>query len=337
MAVSIGDVAKRADVSISTVSYVLNGGPRRVRPELQRKVLQAVRELDYRPSRIARSLVTRRSGALGVIHAPVHYDQRGGTFVQGVLNGIAAEAQRLRHDLLLYTNALLDPPERALNDVVDGRADGLIVVSPDRDDELIDLLAERSIPMAIVTGVARPKCPYLSSDNRVGMEEALDHLVELGHRRIGFIYGSLSFLDGKARHDAFLEGMKSRGLEIKPEWMQGGQFAPNVGYDAARCVLTSALPPTALLVGNDEMAISVIRAAGELGLRVPDDLSVVGFDGTILAQLSDPPLTTVSQPLESLGATAVRTIDSALSGQECPHLIQFPTALVIRASSGPCR
>jgi DNA-binding LacI/PurR family transcriptional regulator len=333
MAVSIGDVAKRAGVSISTVSYVLNDGPRRVRPELTQKVLAAVQDLDYRPSRIARSMVTRRSGAIGIIHAPIHYDPAGGTFVQTVLNGIAAEAQRLRHDLLLYTNALIDKPERALADVDDGRADGLIVIAPGRPDQLIDMLAERSRPMVIIAGCRRPNVPYILGDNIAGMEAAFDHLLKLGHRKIGHIHGGIDFQDGQERYETYQRLIKEHGLPFEKKWLVGGQFSGPKTKEWAIRMLSASHRPTAILAGNDQMAVDVALGARELGLCVPHDLSIVGFDDILPAQLMHPPLTTVAQPLEAFGAAAVRNIDLILSGQSAPDLLRFPTTLVVREST----
>lgn len=333
MGASIGDVAKKAGVSISTVSYVLNNGPRNVRPELTDRVLQAVRDLDYRPSRIARSMVTRRSGAIGVIHAPINYDVSGATFVQTVLNGIAAESQRLRHDLLIYTNALTDPPDRALADVDDGRADAVIVIAPGRSDRLIDLLAERSFPMVIVAGLRRVGVPFMVSDNVNGIEQGFAHVLSLGHVRIGHIYGDLDFEDGRERYETYLRLVKEHGLPFDRRWVQGGHFSSAKTKDWAMKILTSPNRPTAILAGNDEMARSVLSAAKELNLSVPADLSVVGFDNTVLAKLVDPPLTTVAQPLESIGAAAVRNLDLILSGASAPDLQRFATSLVERATT----
>lgn len=333
MSSSIGDVAKRARVSMSTVSYVINGGPRNVRAELSNRVLAAIKELDYRPSRIARTMVTGRSGAVGVIHAPIRYDIHGATFVQAVLNGIAAEAQRLRHDLLLYTNALTDDPERALADVDDGRSDGLIVISPDQNDSLIDLLAKRSPKMVIVTGCQRAGVPYLVSDNESGITQAFTHLYELGHRKIGHVYGQLTFADGKERYDAFLKLVATYETQLEKHWLIGGRFEGSKSYQYAQRMLKLPKRPTAVIAANDNIASGIIQCAKDMGLKIPEDLSVIGFDDTMLAQMIEPPLTTVAQSLESFGTTAVRYLDQLLKGESVPTLSRFPTSLTVRRTT----
>ncbi len=333
MAVSIGDVAKRANVSLSTVSYVINGGPRNVRAELSDRVLEAIKDLDFRPNRIARTMVTGRSGAYGVIHAPIRYDSRGASFVQAILNGIAVEAQTLRHDLLIYTNALTDDPDQALTDVDDGRSDGLIVIAPDIDDTLIDLLASRSRRMILVAGCQRKNVPYLGSDNESGIGLAFSHLYELGHRKIANVYGQLSFLDGRERQEAFLKMVANYETTLEKHWMVGGTFDRKKGYEYAAKILRPPNRPTAIIAANDLLAAGVIDCAVDLGINVPSDLSVIGFDNTILAQLIEPALTTVSQELATIGTTAVRYLDQLIKGESVPTMTRFPTSLKVRRTT----
>ena len=212
--------------------------------------------------------------------------------------------------------------------------DGVVAIAPDKDAQLIDLLAARSFPMAVVSGSPRASAPFLACDNESGIAQALDHLVGLGHRRIGMVHGELSFHDGAARYRTFQAYLKDKGLLARRDWLTGGHFTPAAGYDAGKRMLSSSDRPTAILAGNDEIARSLVQAAQELGLSVPSDVSVVGFDDTLLARLSSPALTTVSQPLEGLGGAAVRAVEAILQKQPTPSISTFPTTLIVRASTG---
>jgi DNA-binding LacI/PurR family transcriptional regulator len=333
MAVSITDVARKAGVSLSTVSYVLNGGPRNVTDELRERVLTIVRELDYRPSQIARSMVTGRTGAIGVIHAPIKYDVFGGTFVQVMMSGIMAEAQRLRHDLLIYANALTDDPKHAILDVDDGRADGWIVIASGRSDPLVDMLVETKKPLIIVTGTWRPEVSYVGGDNSNGVALQFKHLYDLGHRKIGEIYGNLDRTDAVERRNAFRRALKNHNLPFEKKWSVCGNFEPDKAFVAAQKLLSQHELPTALIVANDAMAIAAIDAAKSVGISVPNQLSVIGLDGLVTGLLSDPPLSTVVQPLPEMGAAAVRGLDSLIRGEKVVSSTRFPMKLVVRAST----
>ncbi len=306
-----------------------------MRPELAERVMAVVREMDYRPSRIARSLVTRQSGVLGVIHAPVQYRYLGDTFIQSVVNGVNVEAQRHRLDLLLYTNALNDEPDRALSDVLDGRSDGLVVIAPGPHDRLIERLGARSVPMVSVAAYNWPGIPHLIGDNSGGTQAAVQHLISLGHRKIGCITGTLESDDGRERLDAFRLVCEDAGLEVDPLWIQRSNFQGPHARGCASRILSLKNRPTAIVVANDDMATATIEVAREMGLRVPHDLSVVGYDDTVQAQLCDPPITSIHQPLQTMGEYAVRHLIGLLKGEAVPTLLRFPTSLVVRASTGP--
>ena len=302
-------------------------------PELTARVRAAMEALDYRPSRIARSMVTGRTGTLGVLHAPMSYDIWGRTFVQAVVNGIAAEAQLLRQDILIYTNALTDEPVRALADVDDARVSGLVVIAPSDDHHLVDMLAERKFPMVIICGVPREGVPFLHCDSSEGMKQAFTHLVSLGHRRIGCISGNKSHKSAADRLRLYHNYMADFGLSVDPHWVVDGNFDPDRAYVGARAILSSRNRPTAILVSNDQMAARVIDCANDFGLSVPDHLSVIGFDDTVIAQTLHPQLTTISQPLDTLGAAAVHVLKGKVDGKPVPSISSFSTSLIIRNST----
>lgn len=337
MGASIDDVARLANVSTSTVSYVLNNGPRKVGPKLTARVWAAVRELDYRPSRIARSMVTGRSGVLGVIHTPYTYEANGSSYVNKVMNGIALGAQQHRYDVLLYTNALTDQVETALSDLLDGRSDGLVAIAPGRHHEIISQLTARKVPLVSISGYGHKGVPFHICDNEHGVEQAVRHLAELGHRKIGTLYGDLSSHDGRERYKAFNQITERLHLQGENAWKAGGQFSSDRTQDWVRKMLSLADRPTAIFAANDDMAVAAMETAQAMGLRVPEDLSVVGFDDTLLARLCNPPLTTVNQPLESMGTSAVRNLLHLLKGESVPTLMRFPTTLVVRGSTAPVR
>ncbi|MCX7799071.1 MAG: LacI family transcriptional regulator [Fimbriimonadales bacterium] len=332
MPATIKDIAKRLNVSVSTVSYALNGGPRPVAPELRERILAAAREMDYRPNRLARSLITRRSHILGVVRDASAHDLVASPYAQSVLNGILNEAEKAGRHVLIVTRCEPSDPEGALDRVLEGHADGLIFMATYTLEGVFEELARRGFPFVVLSGIA-DGAPSLCADNAGGVRQAIEHLHGLGHRRIGHLEGIPGHLDGRERKEAFLEMVGELGLPLRPHWIARGNFEPVQGAEAARAVLRGEDRPTALFCANDEMAIAALAVARELGIRVPDELSIVGFDDAANASLTDPPLTTVRQPSESMGAAAVRALLERIDHPDRAGVVRFPTRLVVRGTT----
>jgi DNA-binding LacI/PurR family transcriptional regulator len=336
MTSSIVDVAREAGVSTATVSRALRGLPR-VSPSTRRRVLRTAEELAYVISPSASTLVTGRTRTVGVVVPAI---QRW--FYGQVVAGIDSVLRENDHDLLLYN--LADgggrarffermPPRR--------RVDGVVVVTLPLAEAELDALRDLHVPLALV-GVG-PSSASDASLVRVDEEEAaagaVQHLLNLGHRRIGLIAGlaaePLPFVAAEQRRRGYLRALRRAGVPIDPALDIPGNFEFEGGAQAMAQLLTLADAPTAVFAASDEMALGALRTLQRMGLRVPQDMSVVGFDDHELAALVD--LTTVSQGVHAQGATAARHVLAALAGDEAPRASIVPTQLVVRGSTAALR
>jgi len=332
MSVTIKDIARELGVSVSTVSYALNGGPRPVRDDVRDRVLATATALDYRPNHLARTLITGRSFTIGVVPTELTTNLTKSPYFTGCLDGIVNAAEVLGQDVLLYTRFDQTSPVAFVNALLDGRADGLLFLAPAVDSPALELLAGK-IPIAIASGKEVPDLPSFTCDNRHGVHQAIAHLVGLGHTRIGTLHGKLHLVDGIERLKAFRAAMAEFGGDLREEWIAGGDFHPQGGFDAGHQMLSKSPRPTAIFCANDEMAAGLVQAAYALGLAVPEDISIVGFDDAPTASMMHPSLTTVRQPLEELGAAAMHALIAQINGDAgAPH-IQFETELIIRKST----
>ena len=331
MAATIKDIARLLNISVSTVSYALNNGPRPVPEEVKAKVLAVARELNYRPNRVARSLVTRRSHTIGVVPTECSANLAVTPYFQGVLNGILNTAEVLDHDVLIYTRYDVQRSDEFVNTLLDGRADGLILLAPRLDSHAMEQLAGL-IPF-VVTSDERLNAAHFGCDNSGGVRQAIDHLVELGHRKIGHVAGNLKISDARDRLLAFRQALDHHGLPLDERWISEGMFLCEGGYRAGLELLGLKDRPTAIFCANDDSALGLVRAAWECGLRVPQDLSVVGFDNSPVSSAVSPSITTIGQPLEQIGAAAMAAVVEYVETQEKPPSTSFRTELLIRASS----
>lgn len=332
MPVTIKDIARHLGVSVSTVSYALNGGPRPVREDVRDRVLAAATELDYRPNHLARTLITGRSFTIGIVPTELTAYLTKSPYFAGCFDGIVNSAEDLEQDVLLYTRFDQSSESAFLNALLDGRADGLIFLAPSIGSPVLDQLATR-IPITIASGHAVAGLPSFTCDNRAGVREAISHLAELGHRRIGTLHGPLNLADAVERLEAFQCAVDEFGCETRCSWIVNGGFTQHNGHLAGHELLSQKERPTAVFCANDEMAAGLIHAAYALGLSVPEDISVIGFDDVPTASLLHPSLTTVRQPLEELGSTALSALMAQINGGPAVSSHQFPTELIVRNST----
>ena len=333
MAATIKDIARRLNISVSTVSYALNGGPRSVPEDVRLRVLEVAKELCYRPNRVARSLVTRRTHTIGVVPTEASVNLAVTAYFQGILNGILNTAEIMEHDILIYTRYDLNRVDAFIDTLLDGRADGLILLAPRIESDALAKL-EGLIPY-VVTSDERGQAAHFGCDNSGGVRQAIDYLVSLGHRRIGHLAGDVGLLDGQERLNSFREAIAAHGLSVREEWIREGRFTKDGGYRAGVELLKCEELPSAIFCANDDSALGLMRAAWECGLRIPDDLSVVGFDNSPVSAAVAPSITTVGQPLEQIGAAAMRAVVSYIETQEEPKSMTFETELLIRKSTAP--
>jgi LacI family transcriptional regulator len=329
---SIKDVARRANVSISTVSHVVNS-TRFVSNSARMQVEAAIRDLDYVPSAVARSLKSNSTKTLGML-------------IPNCTNPYFAEIVRSVEDHCFgagYTLILCntdDEPRRQnvyLQVLSEKRIDGLIIISTGNDKELLSLVDGLTIPTVLLDReISHGQCDLVETAHMQGAMMATEHLLSLGHRRIACIGGPADLNSSAQRIQGWLKALQAAGLaEDASELVWNSNFTSQGGFDTMKKVLASALKPTAVFVCNDLMGIGALSAAHEVGVQIPRDLSVVGFDDIELAHFTSPPLTTVAQPKQKMGVMAVdMLLERIQSKREGSKQVLLQPTLVVRASSG---
>ena len=332
---TIRDVARLAGVSVATVSRVVNDRPD-VSPETREAVMQHVRALSFSTNRSARALSRGKTGLVGFTTPFVM-----GDYYSQILAG-ATEALH-EQDMRAVLCPTLHEHEREaalVERLLRGTTDGAILVLPSESAEELHDLGTQGFPFVIVDP-AMPldeRIPVVSATHWAGARSATDHLLDLGHRRIGMIAGRRGWVATEERVNGYQAALAGAGVAPAPELVVFADFEIDGGYRAARKLLTRADPPTAIFASNDNMAIGTLRAAVDLGLSVPDGLSVVGFDDSGLSRVVTPPLTTVWQPLEEMGRMAVSLLTRLLDGQRVDTLrVELATRLVVRSSTAAPR
>ncbi len=333
VAVTIKDIATRLNISVSTVSYALNGGPRPVPEAVRDRVLEAARELNYRPNRVARSMITGRSHTIGVVPPGITHNVFLSPYLQHALSGVANAANDLHHDLIIFTRFEAADTEAMLGFLLDGRVDGALFVAPSLTDEATRQLAHSGLPCVCVSTSAHEGLPSFSPDNEGGIRLVMEHLFGLGHRRFAHIAGRPEMDDAIARRAGFESFLRDKGLPCPPDVIVDGDFTMEGGALAMGELLKRGSRATAVVCANDEMAVGALRIAQEAGLRVPDDLSITGFDMSPYSGFVEPPITTVSQPVIEIAAAATSALVALIEGQPAPSNRVFATELVVRAST----
>lgn len=331
---NINDVARHAGVSTATVSRVLTR-PGLVSPDTRRKVLQAVRQLDYAPNAAAKNLRTLRTGNLLVTVPDI-----SNPFFSLILQGIEDAAQREGYRVLVGDTQHDHVREEAYASMLKRKeADGLIFLGhrlPKPAADLVRSTLEGCAP--VVNGCEfNPKLgvPSVHIDNATASAEAMDYLYRLRHRRIGIVTGPLVSPLSRDRLMGAMTRAKRQRAQQDVIVIQG-DFSIESGAVAAEQLLGRRQPPTAIFCFNDEMAIGVLQTARRRQVRVPDDLSLVGFDDIRFARCTDPPLTTVAQPMRAIGEGCVQLLVQILDGSgNAPASVTLPHTLTIRASTAP--
>lgn len=326
--VTIGDVARHAGVSVATVSKVVNDRYG-VSPATVARVQQVVAELGYESSLVARSLRGTPTRVIGILVAEFE------PFSTEILKGASEAALGTGYELLAFSGALgradsVGWEHRSLARLAGTLVDGAILVTPTVVDP------RQTIPVVAIdphTGPAGP--PTIDSDNLAGGRTATEHLLGLGHRRIGLLAGRPDLESSHLRERGYREALDAAGIAFDPDLVRVGSYRAEQASSPARELLTLPERPTAIFAANDLSALRTIEVARELGLRVPEDLSVIGFDDIPEAAAATPPLTTVAQPLHRMGAEALRLVLDLLEGREREPHLRLPTSLVTRASTAP--
>jgi DNA-binding LacI/PurR family transcriptional regulator len=328
---TITDVARRAGVSKSLVSLVMRGADH-VSPERRQAVNKAAAELGYRPNAMARSLVQRRTHLVGVMVSDLH-----NPFFADVVAGIQEQAARTGYKVLVNSgNRAAAREADAMETLLQLRADGIILGSPVLDDEVIGR-ASREVPIVLVGREAHgPAVDSVTNDDRAGAEVAVEHCVSLGHRRIAHIDGGHG-AGAPARRHGYEAAMKRLGLGDLVS-VVSGTYTEEGGHTGCLLLLAQKPRPTAIFAANDLAAIGALNAIEESGLKVPDDVSLVGYDNTSLAALRHISLTTIHQPRLEMGQLALSTLlERVDQDREEPRRVVLSPSLVVRASTAPPR
>ncbi|MET3805499.1 DNA-binding LacI/PurR family transcriptional regulator [Nakamurella sp. UYEF19] len=330
---TISDVAARAGVSKTLVSFVLNDRPG-VSADARSRILQAVDDLEFRPSRAARALSSSKTSALGLVLARQPEMLRADPFFPPFIAGV--EKVIAPADMALMLRFVPDAvAERAAyTELSHGRADGVIVTDIRSDDPRPELLARLGLPAVTLNRPAPDSpAPAVCLDDTQGVREAVDHLIALGHRRIAHVGGPTEYLHADHRRRQWAETMAAAGLP-SGSYVEA-DFTAAGGARATAQLLDGADPPTAILYASDLMAMAGMAEAHRRGIRIPDDLSVVGFDDSELSAHLHPPLTTVRTDAFGWGQAAATALLSYLAGQHVADVELSAAVFVLRESTAP--
>jgi LacI family transcriptional regulator len=331
---TIDDVAARAGVSTATVSRVLNEHPR-VAAQTRRRVRQAMEALGYEPNNLARNLRARSLRVFGLIVPDIL-----ASFWTAIARGVEDVAYANGFSVML-SNSDDDPAKEAgyLRTLRTERVAGVLLGPTERADQEVRAVLRGGIPLVTIDRrVAGLELDALTTDSGVGVAAAVEHLHEHGHREIAFIGGPPEISTGLRREEAFFAAQVRLGLKTRPAWIVRSDFRADGGHAAALALLAGPERPRALFVANETMTLGALRAVRERGLRMPDDIAVIGFDDMPWAPLLDPPLTAVAQPAYDLGRLAADALVRRLEDPSRPtSTVLLAPKLLVRGSCGDHR
>jgi LacI family transcriptional regulator len=328
---TIHDIARAANVSPSTVSRVLTGSTH-VTPGRRAAVLAAIEALNFKPNLVARGLARGKSMAIGVLTqsmASLYY----GELAQGINHGLQEQQY---HPVYATGQWRIEEEIAALNLLFERQVDGLIVLGGGLSDETLHSIAVQMPLIAVGRVVEGLEEHCIGIQSYAGAYRATSHLIELGHRRIAHITGIPSHIDARERHSGYLQAIVDAGLDVDEQLIIEGEFTEESGLLATEALLAQGTPFTAIFAANDQMAYGARLALYRRKLQVPEDISLIGFDDLLSSAYVTPPLTTVRHHMFGIGKAAAEGILRLLAGS-APALPHFPTELIIRESTAPCR
>lgn len=326
---NIVDVALKAHVSIATVSRVVNKSDHKVNRVTQERVLEAIRELDYRPNALAKGLLMKKTMTIGIIIPDI-----SNPYYAEIVRGIQDVADQAGYAVTLHnTDKKPGGITRYIYLLREKSADGIIfsggIINGHETISILRELRER----VVVIGRHEVDFPAVMVDNIDGAAQAVQHLFDIGHRRIGFIGGPDGSTTSLDRLAGYKNAMARNGVTFAPRLVKKGMWTPESGYLLGTQLLKGKGRATAIVAANDPMAFGAIKAAKALGLMVPEDLAVIGFDDIPLSSYFDPPLTTVKIPMHDLGAASMKMLLNLISGEKFEKIRLFKTMLLVRGST----
>jgi DNA-binding LacI/PurR family transcriptional regulator len=329
------DVASRAGVSRTTVSFVLNNTPGKNIPDgTRRKVLEAARELGFVPNEKARDVAMIKHHSIGFFIPHAGYISSDAYIIR-VIEGMTPVLNKNRFRLVLQPLKLqeMDYLSRARQDSVDGI---ILMNTHDEDKGLAELVAER-FPLVVIGTVSHPGVLQIDINNRAAARSAVEYLISIGHREIGMIlHAPDSYYAARDRYEGYREAMEAARCAVRRSWVRNADLTEESGYKAMTEILAEEKRPTAMFAGNDVVAYGAMQAIKDAGLAIPQDISIMGFDDDLPSRYVNPPLSTVTNPAPSLGAAAARLLIGVLQGrvalEPAPEL---PMLLAVRDSCRP--
>ena len=329
--VTIGDIAKEIGVSKTTVSRAINnkGG---ILPETRDKILKLIDKYNYQPSALAKGISSNKSKTIGVfIPHEIDYVFLN-PFYDEIIRAIFKEAENLGYYILL----IYCHNENYLDIIYQDRIDGLMVISPGLNHrEIIENIKKTGIPFVLTSRMpGEVSIPHVCVNNYSGARKAVEHLVSLGHKDIAFINGPNILSSSADRYRGYREVMEENGLPIRKEFNYDGENNIESGYRIMKKMLDN--PPSAVFVSGDFMAFGAMNAVQEAGMKIPEDISFVGFDDITMARVMNPPLTTVNQSTLEKGQLGVKLLVDLINGSDIEITNELGVELVIRKSTGPC-
>ncbi len=345
------DIARLAGVSRSTVSRVINNYSN-VPEKTRAKVMRVIEENHYEPNTSARVLAGKGMNTIGLFVVSTAEKQNPNRIYQNsyfapFVETIVDTVNRLGYYVLIHTVYSEDDFLKVKQAFLQKRIDGGIIVGTERNDGMVRAIAKLALPFVLIDydiaellehRLDKDYAAVVNSKDYEGAAMAVRYLIELGHKRIGFISGRLNTQSGRERHQAFLDTMREHGLEVPGEFVMNGEFIRQKAYDEVKRLLAESRRPTAIFSANDTMALGAMDACRELQLRIPDDISIAGFDDIPVASQLLPALTTVRLPIYEMSqAAAEHIVDMCEQGSSSFSTMSFPTRLMIRDTCMPLK
>ncbi len=331
MPITIYDVAREAGVSMATVSRVVNGNPN-VKPTTRKKVLAAIERLGYRPNAVARGLASKKTTTVGVIIPDI-----SSLFFSELARGIEDIATMYKYNIILCnSDQRLEKELQLINTLLEKQVDGLLFMGSEVKEDHLQALSTSSVPVVLAaTRDADNVLPSVTIDHFQAAYDATKFLIDEGHTRIAMITGPLTDpLGGLLRFEGYKQALSDAGIPFNEELMASGNYWYESGLSIMNQFLKLDQPPTAVFAASDEMAIGAIHAVQDAGLRVPDDIEVVGYDNVRLAEMVRPRLTSVVQPMYDIGAVAMRLLTKYMNNEHVEeHVVLLPHRIEFRQST----
>lgn len=327
---TIHDVAQDAGVSPTTVSRYLNNRIE-LPPSTSARIDAAILKFDYRPNVIARRLSTGRTEAIGLVTPEIREP-----FFSALASAVEDEADRHGYTIIMSSTRSDRAREiAAIERLHDRHVDGLIMMTNSPDDgTLAHLIGKRRNVVLVNEDIPGASVPRVFVENEAGAHAATRHLIEAGHRTIAYLGGPAGLFSVEERKSGYLRAMREAGLDTRENLVRLGRFSAEFARQAVREMLAAPRPPTAIFASSDALAVQSIIELRALGLAIPDDVSLVGFDDVPMTELLQPPLTAVRQPIDALGRHGFQALHALLTGQTPRMLTRLPVELMVRGSVG---